>query len=101
MFNEVIIIFFSHYPTGAYKPKPINNYIMLVFYNACLDLKNNTVINNVQGLIHCMPFTITQCCIVSVGHSINRWEHLVYQFGCHDELIQYVIKAGNIVYHKS
>ena len=27
-----------------------------------------------------------------------RWEHLVYQFGCHGDIIKYVIKGGKIVY---
>lgn len=27
-----------------------------------------------------------------------RWEHLVYQFGGHQELIKYVIIKGEIVY---
>ena len=26
-----------------------------------------------------------------------RWEHLVYQFGCHGNTIKYVIKEGNVV----
>ncbi|XP_015668127.1 probable imidazolonepropionase [Protobothrops mucrosquamatus] len=28
----------------------------------------------------------------------SRWEHLIYQFGGHQELIEYVIIKGNIVY---
>lgn len=27
-----------------------------------------------------------------------RWEHLIYQFGGHQELIEYVIIKGNTVY---
>ena len=26
-----------------------------------------------------------------------RWEHLVYQFGCHDNIIKYVIKDGKMI----
>ena len=29
---------------------------------------------------------------------IYRWEHLVYQFGCHSDIIKYVIKAGRVVH---
>ncbi|XP_048213946.1 probable imidazolonepropionase [Perognathus longimembris pacificus] len=29
-----------------------------------------------------------------------RWEHLIYQFGGHHELIEYVITKGNIIYKK-
>ena len=27
-----------------------------------------------------------------------RWEHLVYQFGCHSDIIKYVITAGRVVH---
>lgn len=30
----------------------------------------------------------------------TRWEHLVYQFGGHDEIIKFVIKNGKIVYSR-
>uniref|UniRef100_T2M6L2 Probable imidazolonepropionase n=1 Tax=Hydra vulgaris TaxID=6087 RepID=T2M6L2_HYDVU len=30
-----------------------------------------------------------------------RWEHLIYQFGSHDEIITHVIKRGVVVYAKS
>lgn len=29
-----------------------------------------------------------------------RWEHLIYQFGCHDKIIDYVIKKGHIAHTK-
>lgn len=29
----------------------------------------------------------------------NRWEHLIYQFGCHNQIIQCVIKEGKPVYN--
>ncbi|CAI8036956.1 Probable imidazolonepropionase [Geodia barretti] len=29
-----------------------------------------------------------------------RWEHLVYQLGCHNQLIKYVIKEGKIVHRQ-
>ncbi|KHN82267.1 putative imidazolonepropionase [Toxocara canis] len=29
-----------------------------------------------------------------------RWEHLIYEFGCHNSIIKYVIKNGNLVYTK-
>lgn len=29
---------------------------------------------------------------------LHRWEHLIYQFGGHQELIKYVIIKGNVVY---
>lgn len=29
---------------------------------------------------------------------VYRWEHLIYQFGCHDNLIKYVIKGGLIAH---
>jgi imidazolonepropionase len=29
-----------------------------------------------------------------------RWEHLIYQLGCHDQLIKYVIKEGKIVHRQ-
>uniref|UniRef100_A0A915BMR8 Probable imidazolonepropionase n=1 Tax=Parascaris univalens TaxID=6257 RepID=A0A915BMR8_PARUN len=29
-----------------------------------------------------------------------RWEHLIYQFGCHNVIIKHVIKNGNLVYTK-
>uniref|UniRef100_A0A915LAE0 Amidohydrolase 3 domain-containing protein n=1 Tax=Romanomermis culicivorax TaxID=13658 RepID=A0A915LAE0_ROMCU len=29
-----------------------------------------------------------------------KWEHLVYQFGCHEKLIRFVIKNGIIVYDR-
>ncbi|XP_022300190.2 putative imidazolonepropionase [Crassostrea virginica] len=29
-----------------------------------------------------------------------RWEHLIYQFGCHDKIIEYVIKKGHIAHTK-
>ncbi|XP_070559217.1 probable imidazolonepropionase [Ptychodera flava] len=29
-----------------------------------------------------------------------RWEHLIYQMGGHDHLIQYVVKRGDVVYTK-
>lgn len=31
----------------------------------------------------------------------NRWEHLIYQFGEHEHLIQTVIKDGLLAYDKS
>ncbi|XP_046989348.1 probable imidazolonepropionase [Schistocerca americana] len=30
----------------------------------------------------------------------SRWEHIIYQFGCHDNLIAYVIKNGKLVHCK-
>ncbi|XP_003476271.1 probable imidazolonepropionase [Cavia porcellus] len=30
----------------------------------------------------------------------SRWEHLIYQFGCHHELIEYVIVKGKVIYKK-
>nr|ACO10503.1 Probable imidazolonepropionase [Caligus rogercresseyi] len=30
-----------------------------------------------------------------------KWEHLIYQFGGHNEVIEYVIKKGDIVYSKN
>lgn len=30
--------------------------------------------------------------------SSPRWEHLIYQYGCHHELIKYVITKGKVVY---
>ncbi|XP_062611557.1 probable imidazolonepropionase [Saccostrea cucullata] len=30
----------------------------------------------------------------------QRWEHLIYQFGNHDKIIEYVIKEGDIVHTK-
>ncbi|XP_058841992.1 probable imidazolonepropionase [Acipenser ruthenus] len=29
---------------------------------------------------------------------VNKWEHLIYQFGGHQELIQFVIVKGKVVY---
>ncbi|XP_048741055.2 probable imidazolonepropionase [Ostrea edulis] len=29
-----------------------------------------------------------------------RWEHLIYQFGCHDKIIEYVIKKGDVAHTK-
>ena len=26
-----------------------------------------------------------------------RWEHLIYQFGCHDQVIRDVIKSGRVL----
>ncbi|KAK3579338.1 hypothetical protein CHS0354_029630 [Potamilus streckersoni] len=31
----------------------------------------------------------------------NRWEHLIYQMGCHDEVIHYVIYHGSVVHERS
>lgn len=28
------------------------------------------------------------------------WEHLIYQFGCHNRVIKYVIKAGSVAYDR-
>lgn len=28
---------------------------------------------------------------------IHRWEHLVYQMGCHDQVIRHVIKEGQVL----
>lgn len=37
------------------------------------------------------------CVCISV---FCRWEHLIYQFGCHDKIIDYVIKKGHIAHTK-
>ena len=47
------------------------------------------------------PCIVATLCDVSAGILfVYRWEHLVYQFGCHDQVIKYVIKAGKVVYSK-
>jgi len=30
----------------------------------------------------------------------SRWEHLIYQFGGHHELIEYVVAKGKVIYKK-
>lgn len=36
-------------------------------------------------------------CMAAMQNLMSRWEHLVYQFGCHDNTIKYVIKEGRVL----
>jgi hypothetical protein len=40
-------------------------------------------------------------CIFYIYFILSRWEHIIYQFGDHTHLIQYVLKHGVIVYAKN
>lgn len=46
----------------------------------------------------CSCWNVNIIIVMSSLFHIHRWEHIVYQFGCHNQLIKYVVKAGRIVH---